>query len=239
MSSSFESQSSKSLLEKEERLKSDPSPDSFFYSSPRFVFHVDSAFTDKLTKLYREKIRPNSNVLDMMSSWVSHLPYDIAYNDVVGQGLNRSELERNKQLKSFRMHDLNADPFLPFDSEQFDAVLCAVSVQYLQQPELVFKDIHRVLKPGGIAIISFSNRMFGSKAINAWTSRSEDERVDLVKNYFKSVNESKRVDFENIEAIIDRSPLPPVMANLISILFGFNVGGDPFYAVCATKDTKL
>jgi Methyltransferase domain len=141
----------------------------------------------ELTKLYKQRIKPNSAVLDMMSSWISHLPKDVKYSRVDGHGLNREELEKNPQLTDFKVQDLNTMPYLAFPSDTYDAVVCCVSVQYLQQPERVFADVYRVLKPGGMAIFSFSNRMFSNKAITGWMNRDDSGRAKLVSEYFNSV----------------------------------------------------
>lgn len=74
------------------------------------------------------------------------------------------QLARNKQLDSFFVRDLNREPdgWAAGDAS-FGAVLCCVSVQYLQYPEKVFAEIYRVLKPGGVCIISFSHRLYYTK----------------------------------------------------------------------------
>lgn len=127
-------------LSQEARTKLDAYPDREFYEYPRFVTHVDDGFLSALTNLYRERLRPDSEILDLMSSWVSHLPKDVKYKKVVGHGLNAAELAKNPQLDYFFVKDLNQDQKLEMESSSFDAVLCAVSVQYLQQPEKVKND---------------------------------------------------------------------------------------------------
>jgi SAM-dependent methyltransferase len=167
-------------------------------------------------------------VLDLMSSWVSHLPEEMEFAHVEGHGMNAEELARNPQLDHFFVQNLNLDPKLPFADRAFDAVLNTVSVQYLQYPEAVFSELQRVLKPGGIAIISFSNRMFFQKAIQIWRDSSESGRLQLVKHYFQSVP-----GFERIEAIVT----PSATANVLKML-GLS-GSDPFYAVIAYRSPAL
>ncbi len=173
-------------LQPDGRTKLDDSDDSQFYSLPRFVTHVDEGFIQQLTDLYRDRLQPNTRILDMMSSWVSHLPEEIKFAHVEGHGLNAEELARNPQLNHYFVQNLNENPKLPLKDQDFDAVINTVSVQYLQYPEAVFSEIHRILKPGGIAIFSFSNRMFFQKAIQSWREGSEASRVELVKSYFHS-----------------------------------------------------
>lgn len=212
------------LLRPDQREKLDPADDSDFYSLPRFVTHVDGAFLDRLTQLYRERLRPQTRILDLMSSWVSHLPEDLTFAHVEGQGLNAAELAKNPRLDHYRVQNLNIQPQLPYPDHDFDAVLNCVSVQYLQYPEAVFSEIARVLKPGGLLIVSFSNRMFYQKAIAAWRDSSETGRVALVKRYIDSTP-----GFGSPEIITVPGGLP----NLFQLL-GFG-GADPFYAVIASR----
>jgi SAM-dependent methyltransferase len=213
-------------LKPDQRTKLDESNDLAFYDVPRFVTHVDEGFIQQLTQLYREKLKPDSRVFDMMSSWVSHLPEEMAFAHVEGHGMNPDELARNPQLNHYFVQNLNLDPKLPLPDRDFDAVVCTVSVQYLQYPEAVFSEVYRVLKPGGIAIFSFSNRMFYQKAIAAWRDGSEGDRVALVKKYFDAV-----VGFGKPEVVAQ-----PGQANALFKLFGLP-GGDPFYAVMATRSS--
>ena len=212
------------LLQPTQRTKLDESDDRLFYSYPRFVTHVDDGFINQLTHLYRDRLKPNSRIFDMMSSWVSHLPEDMTFAHVEGHGLNEEELAKNRRLNHYFVQDLNDNPQLPLEDQSFDAVLNAVSVQYIQHPEVVFSEIHRILKPGGIAIISFSNRMFYQKAIQAWREGNEGSRVALVKRYFKAVE-----GFSNPEAIARKSDLPSILQ-----FMGMG-GGDPFYAIIAHR----
>ncbi len=212
------------MLKPNQRLKIDDTDDKLFYAYPRFVTHVDEGFIQQLTNLYRQRLKPNSRVFDMMSSWVSHLPEEIQFDHIEGHGLNEEELLRNPRLNHYIVQNLNENPQIPFPDQNFDAVLNCVSVQYLQYPEAVFSEIHRLLKPGGIAIISFSNRMFAQKAIQVWREVTESTRVELVKSYFHSIP-----GFTNPEVIISESTTP----NFLQWL-GLP-GGDPFYVVIAYR----
>jgi SAM-dependent methyltransferase len=143
----------------------DESADYNFYSAPRFVTHIDDGAIASLTQYYDEALLPGHDVLDLCSSWISHLPAGKKLGRVVGLGMNARELEANERLTEWVLRDLNSEPWLPFDDESFDAVLNVVSVDYLNKPEQVFKEMHRVLRPGGAAIMSFSNRCFPTKAV--------------------------------------------------------------------------
>ncbi|MFN9173714.1 MAG: class I SAM-dependent methyltransferase [Synechocystis sp.] len=213
------------LLNPDQRSKLDPNNDSDFYSSPRFVTHVDDNFIDKLTELYRQRLQPGTRILDLMSSWVSHLPDDVSFAHVEGHGLNEAELAKNPRFDHYFVQNLNQDPALPFPDQEFDAVLIAVSVQYLQYPEAVFSEIARILKPGGVVIVSFSNRMFYQKAIAAWRDGTDASHIQLVKSYFQAVEA-----FGKPETIVKPGQSLPALLQL----FGM-AGNDPFYAVLATK----
>ncbi|CAM9527614.1 unnamed protein product, partial [Heterosigma akashiwo] len=176
----------RNVLQENERKKMDETNDAFFYDYPKLCYHVDTNFVDALTALYAERLPRGGRVLDLMSSWVSHLPGDARYETVHGHGLNREELARNPRLDLFKVQNLNENQQLPFESNFYDAVTCAVSVQYLQQPEKVFAEVGRVLRDDGVAVVSFSNRMFWTKAVVGWTRRDDRGRAALVAEYFRS-----------------------------------------------------
>lgn len=212
------------LLQPTQRTKLDESDDNQFYDFPRFVTHVDDSFIQQLTDLYRQRLQPHTRIFDTMSSWVSHLPEEMEFEHVEGHGMNEEELARNPRLNHYFTQNLNQNQLLPLPDQSFDAVLNTVSVQYLQLPEAVFAEIYRVLKPDGIAIVSFSNRMFYQKAIQAWRDSSEAERVELVKGYFNAIP-----GFSQPEVIARPGSVPGFLQ-----LLGMS-GGDPFYAVIAQR----
>jgi SAM-dependent methyltransferase len=192
----------------------DESDDALFYALPRFVVHIDDATIASLTQAYRELLPPSAEVLDLMSSWVSHLPEDVAFGRVAGLGMSAEELARNPRLTDYTVHDLNADPRLPYADASFDALLCAMSVQYLTLPTRVFAEASRVLRPGGRALVSLSHRCFPTKAIRAFHVISPAERPRLVAEYLVRAG-----GFEPPE-ILDRSP---------------HGGADPLWIVSARR----
>jgi SAM-dependent methyltransferase len=182
------------MLSPQETQKEDPTDDLLFYAAPRLVYHTDESFVTKLQVLLERVLPPQAEILDLMSSWVSHLPQGYQPKRVVGHGMNAVELSQNPILHDYFVQNLNENPKLSLENESFDVVLNTVSIQYLERPVEVLQEINRVLKPGGLVVISFSNRMFPTKAIQAWSSRSDDERLELVARYLRTAG-----GFENIE----------------------------------------
>ena len=212
------------MLRPEQRSKLDDTNDLNFYDSPRLVTHVDNGFIERLSALYQQELKPKTRILDLMSSWVSHLPENIQFDRVEGHGMNAEELAKNPRLDHYFVQNLNQNPKLPLENADFDAVLITVSVQYLQYPEAVLSEIYRILKPDGVVIISFSNRMFYQKAIAAWRDGTDTDRVNLVRQYFKSV------DGFSEPKVIAHQPVLPGFLQMLGL-----AGGDPFYAVVARK----
>jgi SAM-dependent methyltransferase len=161
----------------------DPSPDEAFYAYERKVVHIEVGAIEALREAYAELIPPGARVLDLMSSWRSHLPY-AGIGPVVGLGMNAAEMSDNPQLDSSVVHNLNREPVLPFPDASFDAVVCAVSVQYLTRPVEVFTDVRRVLVAGGPLVVSFSNRCFPTKAVAVWLANGDAAHRTLVRSYF-------------------------------------------------------
>jgi SAM-dependent methyltransferase len=148
------------------------------------VSHADTRAQAAITALYSLLLKPGMAVLDLMSSWQSHLPQGLKLESLVGLGLNEDELTQNPRLTSRLVYDLNMDPRLPFPDGQFDAVICNLSVEYLVRPLEVFAEVARVLKAGGLFIHTFSHRWFPPKVVKIWTELHEFERLGLVLEYF-------------------------------------------------------
>jgi SAM-dependent methyltransferase len=163
--------------------RNDASDDALFYSMERKVVHLEPGAIAALRAFYASVLAPGADVLDLMSSWRSHLPDNVGV--VTGLGMNAAEMADNPQLSSFVVHDLNRDPRLPFDAASFDAVVCAVSVQYLIRPVEVFTDVRRVLRAGGQVVVSFSNRCFPTKAVAIWLANDGDGHRRLVRAYLE------------------------------------------------------
>ena len=166
-------------------LKEDGADDAGFYAPARLVTHIDEAATQALTAHYRANLSAGGVLLDLMSSWVSHLPPEIAFSEVIGQGMNAEELRTNPRLSRSFVQDLNRNPILPLEADSCDAALCCVGVQYLQRPLEVFAEVVRVLRPKAPFIVSFSNRCFPTKAVAIWRSLDDSGHVALVRLYFE------------------------------------------------------
>lgn len=177
----------------------DESPDELFYDEPRFVAHIDQATIDALTDYYRTFVPAGARVLDLMSSWISHLPEGVGYSRVEGLGMNATELRANPRLDGFRVQNLNDDPALPYEAGSFDRALIAVSVQYLIRPIEVMSSLHQILADEGAVCIAMSHRLFPTKAIAAFQQLPPEERIQLVGYY---LDQAGFVDV----AFEDRSP---------------------------------
>ena len=193
--------------------RQDETPDELFYRQPRFVTHIDDGAIQAVTQLYREFFPAGGRILDLMSSWISHLPPEVTYRQVVGLGLNAAELERNPRLDGHVVQNLNTTPQLPFADNSFDAAGLTVSVDYLTDPVAVLRDLGRVVVAGGPVVISFSNRCFPSKAVAIWHQLTSAGQLDLVAGYLRSAG-----NWSEIEQL-DRSPQRG------------RRGGDPLFAV--------
>jgi SAM-dependent methyltransferase len=190
----------------------DEEPDADFYLQPRFVTHIDDLAIAAVTESYRELLPADGVILDLMSSWVSHLPPEVAYREVVGLGMNAEELAANQRLNRWLVHDLNLQPVLTFGNAAFDAATICVSIQYLTQPVSVLREIGRVLKPGAPLVITFSNRCFPTKAIMLWQTLGDGGHISLVQHYFETAGNWSEVQAFDRSPGADSDPLYVVVA---------------------------
>jgi SAM-dependent methyltransferase len=164
--------------------RADDSADANFYAVPRLVTHIDDFAIDAACRFYGATLPAGGMILDLMSSWVSHLPDEISYGGVAGLGMNEAELAENRRLTEIVVQDLNAEPALPWPDATFDGAVVTVSVQYLVRPVEVFAQVGRVLKPGAPFIVTFSNRCFPTKAVAVWQMLDDRSHAQLVGMYF-------------------------------------------------------
>ncbi len=210
------------VLNNYQRKKLDENNDEVFYSDPKFVYHLDTNFRKYLSYIYKNEIEDSSNVLDIMSSWDSYLPKEKKFKKVIGHGLNKKELQKNKILNSFWTQNFNVNQNIPLNTGSIDYCLMVAAFQYLQYPENVTKEIARVLSNKGKIIISFSNRAFWHKTPNIWTYSTEDERLKyvrrvLISNGFKEPRIIKKLNDHSLS------------------MFPF-LKRDPFFCLIAGKD---
>ena len=182
-----------SEMPREAFRRQDESPDEEFYRTPRLVTHIDDRAIAAVTQLYREYLPEGGVVLDLMSSWISHLPHEIGYERVVGLGMNETELQRNPRLDEYVVQNLNENPKLPFEDARFDGCGICVSVDYLTRPIEVLRDLGRILKPGAPVIITFSNRCFPTKAVAAWQALDDAGHMRLVEQYLREAGNWKDI----------------------------------------------
>ncbi|MDE0299357.1 MAG: methyltransferase domain-containing protein [Candidatus Poribacteria bacterium] len=192
----------------------DESADSLFYSVPRIVAHIDDNGIKSIKAFLEHHLPRNKTILDLMSSAYSHLPDEFPCPRVVGLGLNEVELRSNRVLDEYVIHDLNAEPRLPFFDSEFSAVILTASVQYLTKPVNVFREVQRVLQPSGPFIVIFSNRMFAEKAVAVWRFSSDEGRIELVTHYLHQAGGFHAISFVDKTPDVDEStdPIYIVMA---------------------------
>ncbi len=206
-----------------DRNKSDISDDEIFYQQPRFVHHLSDSFRNRLTSLYSEYLLNHHIILDLMSSWVSHLPSNISYKKVIGHGMNEAELSSNERLDRFFVQNLNKKQNIPIEDSSVDVGLIVAGWQYLQYPEKVSLELSRVIKSDSLLIISFTNRAFWTKAPNIWTYSSEEKRIEYVTSVLTS-------NGWRIEKILNEKTQDKK-------LFGFySLESDPFFSVIARNN---
>ena len=210
-------------LSNEDRDKSDISDDEIFYQQPRFVHHLSDSFRTRLTSLYSEYLLNHHIILDLMSSWVSHLPTNIRYKKVIGHGMNQAELSSNERLDSFFVQNLNKKQNMPIEDSSIDVGLIVAGWQYLQYPEKVSLELSRIIKSDSLLIISFTNRAFWTKAPNIWTYSSEEKRIEYVTSVL--TDNGWRIEKVLNEKTHDKK------------LFGFySSESDPFFSVIARNN---
>ncbi len=189
-------------------LKEDAGDDAGFYAQARLVTHIDEPAVRALTEYYRAALPSGGVLLDLMSSWVSHLPPEAAYAEVIGHGMNAEELKANPRLNRSFVQNLNRNSTLPLEADSCDGAMCCVGVQYLEHPVEVFAEVLRVLRPGAPFIVSFSNRCFPTKAMAIWRSLDARGHAALVDLYMD------RAGFREIstEVLRDGSKSDPLLA---------------------------
>jgi hypothetical protein len=197
--------------------REDESLDPLFYAAPRLLVHIDDGAIAAAGRLYKELLPPGGALLDLMSSFRSHLPDSLPFSRLAGLGLNAVELHENPRLTDYAVHDLNADPTLPYDKSEFDGAVVTVSVQYLTKPVEVFREVARVLRPAAPFVITYSNRMFPTKAVRIWRALDDRDRANLIATYFKYAGGFGSVEARDCTA------------------YGASSPGDPLYAVWAHR----
>ena len=182
--------------------REDESDDRLFYTEPRLVVHIDEHAIAAVGEYFARKLPENGVILDLMSSWRSHLPEGFSTEKLVGLGLNATEMAENPQLDEWYVHDLNADPVLPFEDGSFDAAVVTVSIQYMVKPVEVFSQVNRVLKEGATFHVIYSDRAFPTKAVEVWQRLDDAGRARLIALYFSRLRglEGGAVDKHQSEA---------------------------------------
>ena len=177
--------------------REDQSDDVFYYRTPRLVHHLDATARRQVRSLYGRLLKPQARILDVMSSWESHIPDSLHSSCIEGIGLNEQELQANTHLSTYLIHDLNKDPRLPIADNMFDAAVCTVSIEYLCRPLEVLSEISRILVPGGILVITVSERWFPGKQVRHWADLHPFERQGAVMNYLLDEGSFTNIETES------------------------------------------
>lgn len=217
-------------LTKEDFKRLDEMDDAIYYAIERPGPHLDSLALNTVERVIKELIVEDEPViLDLMAGIDSHIPDSIKVREVVGLGLNDSELKKNGRLSSYRVHDLNREPRLPFAEDTFDVVINTVSVDYMTQPFVIFEEVSRILKPGGLFLVIFSDRYFPEKAVKVWKQGSEEERILFVEEFFR-----RTPGFEKLRLFISKG-WPRPKGDRYSDL---GIPSDPVYVLYSEKAGK-
>ena len=207
----------------EDRYKIDLNDDQIFYQNPRYVYHLSVSFMERLTDLYSKYLLSHHTILDLMSSWVSHLPSNMKYKKVIGHGMNESELSANNRLDTYWVQDLNKKQTMPIEDSTVDIGLIVAGWQYLQYPEKVSLELSRIIKSSSLLIITFTNRAFWTKSPNIWINSSEEKRIEYVSNVLSG-------NGWTVEKIFNEKTFE-------NKLFGFYTSeSDPFFSIVARNN---
>lgn len=112
-----------------------------------------------LSKKYKELVPNNAVVLD---AGCGHGNYVIDENRktiswAVGVDLSEEFTNKNVCLDQVVHADLEQ---LPFKDGEFDVVLSLWVLEHIENPDKVFGELHRVLKPGGLFMFCAPNKFF-------------------------------------------------------------------------------
>ena len=164
---------------------------------------------------------PEGDDASDLSSTLSITP---AYARIAGLGMNKQELKANKDLTEWKVYDLNKMVLmkkklrLPYDDETFDFVTCALSIDYFVDPLALAREMRRVVhQQSGVAILTFSNRMFPTKAIKLWRDATEATRVEIARNVLHFAGFEIVEAFEIIAPGGDSDPLWAVHGMRINV----------------------
>ena len=190
--------------------------DQIFYAKVETKASVDQAAREQLTQFYAEHLQDDTKILDLMSGPDSHLPEQFSSLDVTGLGLKQDDLDTNKKLNQKIIHDINHNPLLPFGDNEFDTIICSFSIEYIIQPQILFQELARILKPGGQLIITFSEHYYQKKVIALWEDVHPFERMGIVLEYFRQSKAFENLSSESIRGLIKHNDDTFVSKNVYS-----------------------
>lgn len=143
--------------------------------------HIIGEETQKELKNWLERqFKPDDHVLELAcgngfcTRWIAPLVRHVTATDMSDAMLERAR-ERLAEFDNIKIRKENCCR-LSFDSETFDSALIANTIHVLHEPLIALDEIRRVLKPGGILLIT-SYTSFGL---------TPDEKKAMMRRYFKT-----------------------------------------------------
>ncbi|HOJ31918.1 MAG TPA: class I SAM-dependent methyltransferase [Candidatus Hydrogenedentes bacterium] len=150
-----------------------------YYDSPEMTQHIACSSLARTGRLRFAISQEESGktILDLGCGPGTQISYLAPRNFVVGTDAGFRMLQ---QARSAGLAPCRADfeqPFLPFREDSFDIVVCTDVIEHVRYPLHLLKEIHRILKPDGAAILSVPNQynvehrlkiLFGGNILARW-----------------------------------------------------------------------
>lgn len=132
----------------------------------------------------------DGKILDLGAGAFNPLPPGFPVRELVGVDASAEALARNKALSSSVVLDLN-DPLvtLPFEGGAFDAVVCVATAEFLTEPRRLFREVFRVLRPGGVCQIVFASKgtYTGDESMECkyWSDFNDAQKLYVAGSFFQ------------------------------------------------------
>lgn len=160
---------------------------------------IEDEAASSLTNHYSFYLKDNMSVLEFGAAENSYLPEALNLEHHVGVGANQKLMNLNPSLTESFVVDLNnvdeergidSDELKKLGAEKFDVIIMANTIDFLSSPREVFKSAWALLKPGGLMIVSFTNReaysqKFGRAQNKMWEDRNDDQHMWICGSFFQ------------------------------------------------------